>query len=1262
MSTIGRNDPCPCGSGKKYKHCHLKAAGGSGTSGPPASPFDKLTFKYNSLGIVATLAALQLDPANHGRNGRIEDLMRRALRYYRDSDDRPDVPVRELRLVIEQYTDGISQEDPLSNFFTENVAFENGNSTVMSGLYADYARILNCFSDAIFRQVNRLPASFKALCRDAIGVLLGLSEAATKQAGLVPLLDGDDGSENIVVPPANKLTECREALSFNKGWLQKFCEKRNYDYHVLSDFILQPGDPALASDDPEENIVNRKPFLDLGAQLLLYMPTGLPSALVEYIYTTAAAQSCTAELLETFQERKIFLCRQAVEQLGWNRIDIELPSVPPGLPVQEAIYQFDNEKLAYLVFIQTAENQKPDPITGELQTRMNQRVADIVQLLTGAEPKQPHAVFTLFIPIEAGRDYMFMWNKPEQGHETLTLKDEDLLRIAFADKVDRLTLWKFAKCYRRTNELTRIMSPSSMIDAFAVYHGNDGSLLHSDEANPIGGMLWIPPGTGDKFSRAVDKKKNEHAVRLSHQGRLAFATVHRYKNYAPIYIETDVSKDFRIVIEAYQAPIWIINRQTSIFRETWASYACEAIAFWLLKVAPDLCPLMDESKHLLQLEIDVEVEGTLIGEDNFQIDEVPVHEIALDCTIEGRTIKINIPYTFLNAVILPDNTADKMLLRSTLDGIVRYLNGRAVPHGINPAVIDQVIGSRLANPRAKMLLFSDATHNIKKDSRHLPRLRYVQSADISFILDNLVSQLPANTQVPARITSKSDKIKLCTAIVATLLRQLEAKIAVFDGPGLVQWLIKFHEKYIQQKEFREILIPARIACFSDVDTEIERLLDAEQDLAAAGHSFRTLIEFVASCPPTGTKWPNFDDVDELLALTYLVTTWGSRDESMRFNLNDPEMGLLPSGRIGYDRDFERQQLQHYSRAKVKSEVFRDMEDFEKNYYRSEKPGDVSEDSDPVALDQAFESEHDCTFADLCDVARALVTYGSEKVRPCMALSEPEMLALIVKNTDLSEDKVRAVLNLWTLLPREAIAKSPDGYTTADIMIWHYNRALSPIRRPLVKMATSNGPMYYYGYRQIVFCVDHLVYLLYTAKYPDAHSAALKSWLASVSGEKGNPFRERVRQWFEQETDFLVIPHEIKMSPVAGSGHLQADEDLGDIDLLVIDRSARTVYPLECKNVGGARNIHEMKVEVDTYLGRAAQDPDAKINKHLRRHEWLDANKAALGAFVEQPESYGIRSIVLTADELSLAYLKSRTLPLPVRSFIFLRKEGVGYLM
>ncbi|MHC5020646.1 MAG: SEC-C metal-binding domain-containing protein, partial [Planctomycetota bacterium] len=37
---IGRNDPCPCGSGKKYKKCHGKQdtgdAGGDAAAGPAA--------------------------------------------------------------------------------------------------------------------------------------------------------------------------------------------------------------------------------------------------------------------------------------------------------------------------------------------------------------------------------------------------------------------------------------------------------------------------------------------------------------------------------------------------------------------------------------------------------------------------------------------------------------------------------------------------------------------------------------------------------------------------------------------------------------------------------------------------------------------------------------------------------------------------------------------------------------------------------------------------------------------------------------------------------------------------------------------------------------------------------------------------------------------------------------------------------------------------------------------------------------------------
>jgi preprotein translocase subunit SecA len=32
---VGRNDPCPCGSGKKYKHCHGKPGTQAGAEANP---------------------------------------------------------------------------------------------------------------------------------------------------------------------------------------------------------------------------------------------------------------------------------------------------------------------------------------------------------------------------------------------------------------------------------------------------------------------------------------------------------------------------------------------------------------------------------------------------------------------------------------------------------------------------------------------------------------------------------------------------------------------------------------------------------------------------------------------------------------------------------------------------------------------------------------------------------------------------------------------------------------------------------------------------------------------------------------------------------------------------------------------------------------------------------------------------------------------------------------------------------------------------
>jgi predicted TPR repeat methyltransferase len=72
---LGRNSPCPCGSGRKYKHCHLRAdVGGTTVSVPTAEPeptrTDSLVTRANALlergdlegARASCLQAVRLDP------------------------------------------------------------------------------------------------------------------------------------------------------------------------------------------------------------------------------------------------------------------------------------------------------------------------------------------------------------------------------------------------------------------------------------------------------------------------------------------------------------------------------------------------------------------------------------------------------------------------------------------------------------------------------------------------------------------------------------------------------------------------------------------------------------------------------------------------------------------------------------------------------------------------------------------------------------------------------------------------------------------------------------------------------------------------------------------------------------------------------------------------------------------------------------------------------------------------------------------------
>ena len=118
---------------------------------------------------------------------------------------------------------------------------------------------------------------------------------------------------------------------------------------------------------------------------------------------------------------------------------------------------------------------------------------------------------------------------------------------------------------------------------------------------------------------------------------------------------------------------------------------------------------------------------------------------------------------------------------------------------------------------------------------------------------------------------------------------------------------------------------------------------------------------------------------------------------------------------------------------------------------------------------------------------------------------------------------------------------------------------------------------------------------------------------------------------------------------------------------MIDRPRNILYSIECKNTNVAKNIKEMKTEMDEYLGRGNDlDKDCRkalVLKHLRRHKWIidniDKVKSYIGIDIDIDPT--IKSMMLTSGVIPTAYLKMEDSPLSILNFPMLKIKGLAYL-
>ena len=227
----------------------------------------------------------------------------------------------------------------------------------------------------------------------------------------------------------------------------------------------------------------------------------------------------------------------------------------------------------------------------------------------------------------------------------------------------------------------------------------------------------------------------------------------------------------------------------------------------------------------------------------------------------------------------------------------------------------------------------------------------------------------------------------------------------------------------------------------------------------------------------------------------------------------------------------------------------------------------------------------------------------------------------------------------------------------EIYPWIYNRELSYLRRPIVRWQKSDGVKLIYGFRACLAAGMQLTDLLYSGRLKHV-GKKLEKLLGKFESEKGAAFNNEVRIWLQDNTALKVWEYEVSIKP---KGNFVANDDLGDIDVLAYDAINNVMYSIECKNTNTAKNVREMKKEMDDYLGREGKKKGALVQKHLKRHKWLLANIDKVRVFIGAKTNPTIKSVMLTSEVIPTSYLRKKETPLSILNYQELKRNGVTYL-
>lgn len=250
MKKIGRNKPCPCGSGKKYKHCCFKKDNYLKNLPDDALKRLKGEFsKYDQKDLIKTLSALSICPENQSQQILIEIATQIACSNINCGNKI--ITLHELNELFLKYlpSEGPigSLEDPSDNLFTNNISFFKNNIIFTGPSTSEYyilQKILNCIH---FNSSSFSEKYLNNFYQNSM-FILSLSDYVAKKTGHDRYeIYEDRFMQEIFFPNIHELNALKKSVTLNVNELKEFKDFLNIDKNIGKDFIIEVGDDNFNS-------------------------------------------------------------------------------------------------------------------------------------------------------------------------------------------------------------------------------------------------------------------------------------------------------------------------------------------------------------------------------------------------------------------------------------------------------------------------------------------------------------------------------------------------------------------------------------------------------------------------------------------------------------------------------------------------------------------------------------------------------------------------------------------------------------------------------------------------------------------------------------------------------------------------------------------------------------------------------------------------------------------------------------------------------